>query len=187
VTVSWAYLEHAILDDCTRMALLRNIKLPDDAFKVALKPRLRVWREMIIKYRRGKPREQLLKVISRVENAQKSRNQITHGLWSWEYHSAERVTAKSYKPKFEFTEPFGFKKLMKLAETLGEINFELQYPRGEKQAMKVLAARGQSMSRNFVRAATGKRDLSTRPITPEAQKRLAILAAKLGSFPKPVE
>jgi hypothetical protein len=36
------------------------------------------------------------------------------------------VTAKSYKPNFAFTQPFDFTKLMKLSETLGEINFELK-------------------------------------------------------------
>ena len=125
VTVSWALLEHAILDDCARMAAARRVAIPEGAFKVALKPRLRVWREMITKYRKGKPRELMLKIVSRVANAQRSRNQITHGLWSWDYNTVDRITAKSYKPNFGFTQSFDFQKLVKLSETLGQINFEL--------------------------------------------------------------
>jgi len=49
-----------------RMAGALHVDIPEEAFVVALKPRLRVWREMITKYRRGKPREHLLKIISKL-------------------------------------------------------------------------------------------------------------------------
>ncbi len=179
VTVSWAYLEHAILDDCARMADAHHVDLPEEAFVVALMPRLRVWREMITKYRRGKPRERLLKIISRIANAQQARNQITHGLWSWDYGSADRVTAKSYKPNFAFAQTFEFTKLMKLSETLGEINFELKYPQGENQAMKALAERPYGMSRGFALAMTGKGDPSRPPLSPEDEEKVAALLAKI--------
>jgi hypothetical protein len=184
VTVCWALLEHTILDDCARMAAARRVAIPDGAFKVALKPRLRIWREMIMKYRRGKPKERLLKIVSRVANAQRSRNQITHGLWSWEYASPGRITAKSYKPNFGFTQSFDFQKLMNLGETLGEINFELTYPLGERQAIKELAERGFGMSRDFVRVMTGKGDLSAPPLSSEREKKLADILTKIESSPK---
>jgi hypothetical protein len=169
VTVSWAYLEHAILDDCLQMADAHRVPLSPDAFVVPLKPRLRVWRDLIKKYRKGKRRDRLLKIISSIENAQRSRNQITHGLWNWEYSSADRVTAKSYKPRFEFTQPFDFTKLLKLSDTLGEINFELMYPKGRIQAMKALAARPNRVSREFALMMTGKQK------TPHLPERSAAL------------
>jgi hypothetical protein len=183
VMVSWAYLEHAILDDCVRMADAHRTTVPDGAFVVALKPRLRVWREMITKFRRGKPREHLLKTISRIENAQSARNRITHGLWSWEYSSPERITAKSYKPRFGFNQHFDFMKLMKLGDVLGEINFELRYPKGETEAMKSLAARPLGMSRDFALIMMGK-GKPRPPLSAEDEKRVSELLAKIETPPK---
>lgn len=188
VTVSWAYLEHAILDDCLQIADAHRVSLSPDAFGVPLKPRLRVWRDLIKKYRKGERRDRLLKIISSIENAQRSRNQITHGLWSWEYGRADRVTAKSYKPRFEFTQPFDFTKLLKLSDTLGEINFELMYPKGRIQAMKALAARPIGMSREFALMMTGKRKMPRLPRTSAAlPKALDEAIAKIGTRPKPDE
>jgi len=102
----------------------------------------------------------LLKLVSRIANVQATRNRITHGLLDWEYATPDRVRASTFKPSFEFAEHFDFRKLLKLSDTIGEINFELTYPKGKTQAWKAVGeemqAQGFSMSRDFALMITGK-------------------------------
>lgn len=95
----------------------------------------------------------MLRIAKRIKQLQKDRNRITHGLWSWEYSSPGTVTASTFKPNFEFAEPFDFKKLLTVSEALGEINFSLTYQKGKAQAWQsVFRDRQQTgfcMSRDF--------------------------------------
>lgn len=156
VTVGFAYLESLILADTARMADARCVELPDDALSTSFKRRMRAWRKFIKKYRRGKPRERLIKIANRISACQTTRNRITHGLWSWDYGNPDRSTATTLRPSFQFTEHFDFRKLMAVGDQIGEINFELSYPMGKRQARAALAQRGFRMSRSFAHIATGK-------------------------------
>lgn len=156
ITVGFAYLENLILLDIVGTAAKRRIDVPQDAFSISFKKRLRLWRKFIHKYRRGKPRERLLAIAQRISDCQQARNRITHGLWYWDYGTPDSATATSIKPSFQFTEHFDFKKLLKVGDKIAEINFELSYPGGKKEAWKSLAQRGFAMSRSFPHIARGK-------------------------------
>jgi hypothetical protein len=161
VTVSFAYLEHALLIDTLGMVVRHKISpVPEDMVVVSFDRRLTVWKKLVSKYRRGRARAKMLKIATRIRKLQRDRNRITHGLWSWEYESPGRITASTFKPKFEFTEPFDHKKLLAVSDAIGEINFSLTFPRGKAQAWKSMLRNrtksGAYMSRDFAMVASGK-------------------------------
>src|ERR1700726_4262240 len=59
VTVAFALLEHVLLDATLEVVAARHIPIPDGTFGISFKRRLTVWRALIRRYRRGKPRERL--------------------------------------------------------------------------------------------------------------------------------
>lgn len=140
VTVQWAYLEHALLNDSLRMADKAKIPVPENATSLSFKKRLRVWCDLVKRTKRGKNRERLLNLGMRIGGTERSRNRITHGLWDWEMGAADKLKASSFRKPFDFMEPFDSAKLLKIAERIGEFNFELRFPGGKKSALEWLAA-----------------------------------------------
>jgi hypothetical protein len=165
VTAGFAYMEHAILEDSVRMLERRRVlEIPTDVLVVSFDRRLRAWRKLIKKYRRGAPRDKLLKIITRIKALQKSRNRITHGLWNWEYDTPTQLSASTFKPSFEFTESFDFEKLFEVSKAIAQINFQLTFPKGKSDAYRVMAQRGAWVSRAFAMRASGA------PLPPSVQR-----------------
>jgi hypothetical protein len=147
VTASFAYLEHALFMDSLAIVHRHRIKpFPEKILVVSFDQRLEAWRRLVRDHRKGRTREKTMKIAKRIKQLQKDRNRITHGLWSWEYSSPGTVTASTFKPNFEFTEPFDFKKLLAVSEALGEINFSLTYQKGKAQAWRSVI-RGRQQTR----------------------------------------
>jgi hypothetical protein len=65
----------------------------------------------------------MLKIARRIRRLQKDRNRITHGLWNWEYGSPDTVTASTFNPRFDFTQPFDFRKLFAVPTSVSERRF----------------------------------------------------------------
>jgi hypothetical protein len=161
VTAGFAYLEHALLIDSLQLLKRGQIsEIPEAILGVSFDRRLKEWRELVRKYRRGSMQARQLKIATRIKALQKDRNRITHGLWSWEYATPAKVTASTFKPSFKFTESFDFEKLLKLSDAIAEVNFQLSLPRGKAQAHRSLAAarskQGFSISRGFALQMTGQ-------------------------------
>jgi hypothetical protein len=161
VTASFAFVEHAILVDSLAIVHRYHIKpFPERILSVSFDQRLEIWRRLVRDNRKGVARKKMLNIAKRMRQLQRDRNRITHGLWSWEYSSPGMVTASTFKPNFEFTEPFDFKKLLAVSEALGEISFSLTFPKGKAQAWKSFVQNrentGFSASRGFAMMMSGE-------------------------------
>jgi hypothetical protein len=135
VTCQWAYLEHMVFAVTLQLARQSRVAVPSDAKNKSFSRRLRAWR-VLIQRSKSKRKERLLKLASTIANLESKRHQITHGLWSYEPKSIHRLIAYSFRPTVEFHEPYDADKIMKLGNKIGEINFELTYPGGKREAQK---------------------------------------------------
>ena len=111
VTIGWAYLEHCLLAMTLQIAEAAKIEAPADARSLSFKKRLEAARTLIKQsVSAEKKRTQLLDILRRIGNLERSRNRITHGLWEWDIKAPERLRSSSYRPPYDFDEPFDFDK-----------------------------------------------------------------------------
>ena len=176
VTVSWAQLEHLILQRTVELAEKAGVPIPEDATALSFKKRIRALRVLAKEVITGpKTQKKFLALLMKIGSAGRSRNRITHGLWDWVPSDPDKLQASSFRPPYEFEEPFDFHKLIKLAERIGELNFQLAYPRGEKQAKDAVAQsvmqRGGHVSRLGMQLLTGKDISSHHPHLASLQER----------------
>lgn len=179
MTVHWAILEHLILEESLALVERTKIAAPQDVSSLSFKKRLRAWRALVNStLRKSKNKERLLTIINKIGNIERGRHRITHGFWAWDIRAPDRVTAGSHRPGLEFTENFDFAKMMKLADSVGEINFQLRYPKGEAQAQKEIAQSmsqgGLSVGREFAREVWGKGSPSLRHLLDIPPKRIEL-------------
>ena len=131
ITIQWAYLEHMLLFDTARMAEQAKFsKFPSDATSLAFSRRLAAWRLTMEATINGKAkRARLLRLASRIANVKRDRHKIVHGLWEWSPSAPEKLSAYSFRPRVAFRDDgFSFNRLLKLADRIAAINFELTYP-----------------------------------------------------------
>ncbi len=165
VMVSWAQLEHLLLQKTAELADKVDVPIPTDATAMSFKKRIRALRKLAKETITGpKTRQKFLKLLTKISDIERGRHRITHGLWDWMPIDPDKIQASSFRPPYEFEEPFDYHKLIKLAERIGELNFQLAYPRGQKQAMNDVARsvmqRGGHVSRLGMQLLTGK-DISS--------------------------
>jgi hypothetical protein len=173
LTVQWAYLEHQLLADTAQMANRARWKeLPSDATSLSFKRRLSAWRDTIQStVKNSKKRARLLKLHDRIANAESLRHKITHGLWQWFPSSPDRLRAYSFRPQVAFQEDhLSFDKLIKLAQRIGQINYELAYPPTKADRRKrhyrdfIRAAGGEYINRRFLLELMGRDHTFERPL-----------------------
>ncbi|HEX9789847.1 MAG TPA: hypothetical protein VGA60_04215 [Kiloniellales bacterium] len=165
VTVSWSQLEHLLLQSTAELADKANVPIPTDATAASFKKRIRALRKLAKEVITGpKTRQKFLNLLNKISGIEQSRHRITHGLWDWLPTDPDKLHASSFRPPYEFEEPFDHHKLVNLAKRIGELNFQLAYPKGEKQAMDDYARsamqRGGHVSRLGMQLLTGK-DISS--------------------------
>jgi hypothetical protein len=139
VTAQWGFLEHALFTETLNLAEKGLVEPPLDASSTSFTKRLKAWRllvEAVVTDTVEKKR--LLKLASRIANAENKRHQITHGVWTWSLRSPHRVTAFSFRPKVAFSEPYDFYKIIQLGILIGEIGFELIYSGGREEAWEAM-------------------------------------------------
>lgn len=195
VGVQWSFLEHLILLETTDLAYKAKEKFPDEAISLSFKRRLRCWRDLIKRKAPTKSQERLLGLASRIGSIERSRHRITHGIWEWEAKRPDKLRASSIRPPHEFDEPFDFDKLIGIGEKIGELCFEILYPKGREQAWKdVIKARtkgGSYVSREARLMLTGKGHLlppalrTEPPEDPEAKAFIERLKSVAGQFVPP--
>lgn len=153
ITVQWAYLEHMMLISTVELVDKARRDLPDDATHNQLERRISTWKSVIKETTTGKKQARLLDLASRVAALQHYRNHITHGLWQW--YQSEPVTLRSYsfREPYVFCHNYTFKRLARIADEIGEINYQLTYP--PRQGLKKITLEYAHMNRRFLLAATG--------------------------------
>jgi hypothetical protein len=130
LTVQWAFLEHVLLLETSRLSNRAKLKaLPPDAASLSFSRRLAAWRILVRDtVKTKKRRAQLLRMASRIATLEDKRHKITHGLWEWFPHNPDRLRAYSYRPVVSFDEPnLNFQKIMDTAERVSEISYELSH------------------------------------------------------------
>ena len=165
VTVSWAQLEHLLLQKTVELADKADVPIPTDATATSFKKRIRALRKLAKEAITGpKTRQKFLNLLTKISSTQRARHRITHGLWDWTPTDPDKLQASSFRPPYEFEEPFDYHKLVKLADRIGELNFQLAYPMGEKQArddvVRSVMQRGGHVSRLGMQLLMGK-DISS--------------------------
>ncbi|GJL88585.1 MAG: hypothetical protein DHS20C03_22940 [Minwuia thermotolerans] len=174
VTVSWAQLEHLMLQKTAELCEEAGIPLHAHATSLSFKKRMRALRDLAKQViANDDTRMALLDLLTQIGGAERSRNRITHGLWDWLPSNPDKLQASSYRRPYDFEEPFDFKKLIALAERIGQINFRLAYSGGKDEAMEEIAEsraqRGGHVSRLGMQLLQGKDisdlhpDLATAP------------------------
>jgi hypothetical protein len=133
VITQWAYLEHGVYAVTVAIASEAGARLPDDALHTSFKRRLRAMRLTVEEYFANPDKARALRLISRIANAEQDRHKITHGLWEWDRQNPERIAASSFRPGFEFEKMFDAARINKLADEIGTISFELEYPGGMEE------------------------------------------------------
>jgi hypothetical protein len=132
ITVQWALLEHALLLDTARLVNTAKLKeMPEYATSLSFKKRLSAWRSVVQEtVKSDKQKDRLLKLGQRIANLESDRHKITHGMWQWSYPNASKLQAWSFRPPVAFRDNnFSLDRLIKLMERIGEVNFELSYPK----------------------------------------------------------
>lgn len=162
VTVSWAQLEHLILDTTRGTATSAGLAVPEDSTALSLKKRLRALRKLVKEVVSEEvERARMIGLLDEIGSIEQSRNEITHGLWDWDPRDADKLKASSYREPYDFERPFDFEKLWKLGDRVGNINFRLAFPGGKEQAQAYLVesmmARGGHISRLGMQMLTGKK------------------------------
>jgi hypothetical protein len=178
ITVQWAYLEHLLLLDTSKMAnTARMAELPSDATSFSFSKRLTAWRLIVEETVKNKTdREWRLKLTGRIASVAGDRHKITHGLWQWFPDNADRLRVYSFRPRVAFTDDrFSLRRLLNLGQRIGAINFELAYVRRNgqqwtsldilKQHARRLSGRPFSyVSRGALLELTGKGHLNPNPL-----------------------
>lgn len=165
ITMQWAYLEHMLLFDTAKMADGAGIELPGDATRSSFARRLAAWRQTVLETVKQEPiKKRLLRLASRIANAESTRHKITHGLWQWYPSSPTRLRVYSYRPGFEFNDNVDLDRMWRLARSLGEINHELTYP--PRKGLRKIDLAHAYASRRFLLALAGIEPLF--PDLPEA-------------------
>jgi hypothetical protein len=161
VTVLWAHLEHVLLAKTIRLADEYKKQVPTDTTALAVKKRLRAYREFIKSTMPdGDRRKTLLDLVTKIGSIERSRNRVVHGVWDWERVEPALLRASSVKAPHNFEERFDFQKLIKIAHQIGELSFQLQFPGGEDEALEhqaqMVRQRGAAVSRRFALQLTGR-------------------------------
>lgn len=130
ITVQWAHLEHSLLVRTFFLAESAKVSMPKDASNLSFSKRLRAFRDLASAIDNEEEKTVTTRLADRIANAEDQRHKITHGLWDWDESNPEKLTAYSFRQPYNYEHPLEAKKLQKLADHLGELLFELNFPNG---------------------------------------------------------
>jgi hypothetical protein len=125
----WSFLEHALRVRTVALARRANIAIPPDASNSDFRRRLGAFRKLV-KETTSKPSQQKwLAVIKRIERAKAGRERIAHNFWTYNPKKPDQLWSTDMRRTGARSEPFDVKRLMQLGALLGEIGFELWFPK----------------------------------------------------------
>jgi hypothetical protein len=157
VTVSWALLESQIIEITKDLAShLGYILPPDFVTNCTLEKTLREFKALVLKIEKPSSlKKRLSTILAKVNDLKVQRHALTHGLFSWSVENPQRIRART--PKKPQSHRFDADKIGKLAQSIGQLNFELLYPHGEKQFLRDKIKTGGSINRAFAILLQGER------------------------------
>jgi hypothetical protein len=153
----WSFLEHALRVRTAALAKRAKVAVPAEANNNDFRTRLGAFRKLVETTTRNATRQKWINVIKRIERAKAGRERVAHNFWTYNPKKPDQLWSTDMRRKGARSEPFDVDRLMKLGALLGEINFELIFP-------KKPTARNQSrsyMSRSFRLMMMGKPRLDT--------------------------
>jgi hypothetical protein len=132
IVVQWAYLEHQVLEMTDALGKVLGKPLADEARHFSFDRRLKYLTTLLKSpaFASKEGVQRYLQIVHRIHRLANDRQKIAHGLWDWDHHDPYTPIVSSTKPKHEFSEPFDFRKLVRLVERIAEINIELTFPDG---------------------------------------------------------
>jgi hypothetical protein len=177
ITASWAILEHSMMYAAITLAtkhkppptkgfaalpivrkLLKFVMpaprpaaIPHNYPTLPFERRLRVFGSVIASIPIGPARTRLENIASRIANVQAERHDFTHGIWDWAASTPTKITVDHVRKNGRRRHKhYDSEAMLKLAERVAQINFELCYPQGLEQFYEAKAQAGGYMSRRFI-------------------------------------
>lgn len=135
MTVQWAYLEHGVYAISKAISDAANVALPKDASSTSFSRRLRALQSLVGEFAPADEQKRITSLIGKIANAEQDRHKITHAMWDWDRSDPERISASSFRPRFQFEKHYNAQQINALADRIGEINFALEYPDGWEAAL----------------------------------------------------
>lgn len=130
ITSQWAFLEHVIYAHCEKIAEAAGAELPSEVTSFSFTRRRRAWRIMIEELVLEPEKTRLLKLVSKVANAEQDRHKITHGIWEWDVEDPDKIKASCEREPFQFEKDFKVDALTTLAQRIGEVSASIMFPNG---------------------------------------------------------
>lgn len=134
VMVQWAYLEQGVYELSAAIAGYVGVDLPNDARSVSFSRRLRVLRDLVTAHATDEEKARMIKLIDRIAGVEQDRHQVAHGTWEWEPHNPDVLRASCLRPSKTFEKLYDLDKINEVADRIGRISFDLQYPGGWEEA-----------------------------------------------------
>jgi hypothetical protein len=148
----WSYLEHVLRERTVALAKLAKVPVPPEVNNTDFRRRLGAFRKLVETTTRNATRRQWLNVVKRIERAKAGREHIAHNFWTYNPKKPDQLWSTDLRRSGARSEPFDTEKLMELGRLLGEVGFELTFPK--KPTLRDVSM--SYMSRSFRVAVMGK-------------------------------
>jgi hypothetical protein len=153
VVFYWSFLEHALRVRTIALAKLAKVTVPAEANNYDFRRRLAAFRRLVeTSVKSETAKQKWLNVIKRIEQAKAGREHVAHNFWTYNPKKPDQLWSTDMRRRGARSGPFDVDRLRKLGALLGEVNFDLIFPRkpiGRNQSMSY-------MSRSFRLMMMGK-------------------------------
>jgi hypothetical protein len=138
VVTQWSTVEHGLLEATLELAERAQRDPPAEALALSFTTRLGAYRSLAQEIVTDAAElARLTRLIGRIANAEDRRHKVIHGLWTWDMTSPNTTTVMSFRPPHIYDIRFDTAALIKLAQQMGELHYELQF--GSRSPWKVMA------------------------------------------------
>jgi hypothetical protein len=131
VTVQWAHLEHSVLVHSVLIAQQIDEPIDGDAASLSFSRRLAEFRRLASSSKLpATDSRRYIKICDRIANLESQRHKVAHALWEWDTDEPTTLAARSFRPRARFDVPIKVERIEKLAEKIGELLFDMDFPDG---------------------------------------------------------
>lgn len=157
--VQWAYLEHLVMEVTLTVSSALGITAPEGATQDSFRRRLAAFRYVAAAIRERNESALLVKVADRIAKANAFRQKLAHGIWSYDTADPEILHVEVSRREGGPSEYFNAERIIRFAEEVSAISFQLRYPGGKDQFLAERAEVGHGMSRELMKMLHGKPSL----------------------------
>ncbi len=150
IVVQWGSMEHEIFIQTLKSfesQIEQGDQLPSEMNNMQFTSVLKLWKERVIDAAKPRSRKVLERQHELILCYKEPRDALTHGMWNWNPEDQSRVSTVRVKKKTLQTAEFNTKFLQNMSTTLGEINFNIRFPRGISELAIAQMKQGGHMSR----------------------------------------